>query len=171
MKAAVEIRWAVVALAVVGLCVPQLTLGATPTKTISDVQLHDGVLIGQVVTPDNQPVVGTTVSLVSGERQIDQRTTNEKGVFAFAGLQQNGVYQVVAKEGQGVYRAWNKNIAPPAAQPGALIVANTDTVRGQAAMMGFRNLMANPIVVAGIVATAVAVPVAIHNANKSSSSP
>lgn len=171
MKAAAEIRWAVVALAVVGLCVPQLALGATPARTISDVQLHDGVLIGQVVTPENQPVVGTTVTLLSGERQLDQRTTNDNGVFAFAGLQQNGVYQVVAAEGQGVYRAWNKNIAPPAAQPGVLIVSNSNTVRGQAAMMGFRNLMANPLIVAGIVATAVAVPVAIHNANKGSSSP
>ena len=83
-------------------------------------------------------------------------------MFAFKGLQQ-GVYQVVAAKGHQAYRVWPEKIAPPSAQPGALIVAGNGTVRGQLGMRGFRNLLANPWVVAAIVATAIAVPVAIHN--------
>jgi len=51
--------------------------------------------------------------------------------------------------------------APPAAQPGALLVAGKGPVRGQTGPIGY--WLGNPWVLAALVAVAVTVPVAIHN--------
>jgi len=157
------------------MCLPQVVFAATPgpaqSGIVSDVQLHEGnVLIGQLVSPESAPAVDAQVSLHSGDQLLATTKTDAKGLFAFRGLQ-NGVYQVVAPNGQGAYRVWSQGTAPPAAQPGALIVSGNDTVRGQYAMRGLRNFLANPLVIAGIVAAAVAIPVAIHNSDRGPSSP
>jgi len=160
-----------VSLAAAGLCVPQMALAATPLNhqppVIADVRLNEGgVLIGQVVTPHGVAVPDTDVLLGSGDQAVNTVKSDQNGHFTFAGLS-NGVYQVSTAGGQQVYRLWTAETAPPAAQPHAMLVA--DTVRGQQGMRTFRNLMANPWVVAAIIATAVAIPVAIHNSKKPSS--
>ncbi len=168
MKHGTPLQWLAVGLATVGFCMPQAVLeAAAPNQqtpvVVSDIQLQQGnVLLGQIVTPDNAAVVGVDVSLYSKNHRLVISKTDQRGYFAFPGLQA-GVYHVIAPGGEGVYRAWTENSAPPAAKPAALIVTRRGTVRGQRAMRRFRNLLANPWIVAGIVATAVAVPVAIHN--------
>jgi len=162
-------------LATVGFCFPQLAFAATPqdSKTlITDVQLlKGGVLVGQVVTPENAAIVNTNVSLLSANQKLSEAKTDGSGYFAFRGLTP-GVYQVATAQGQGAYRVWAEGAAPPSAkaQAGALVVAGQDTVRGQGRAQGLRNFFANPLVIAGIVATAIAVPVAIHNSKKHSGS-
>ena len=166
MKGVGQIRLTLVWLAVVGLCIPQAAMATSPPAdqkpVVTDVRLQGGYLLGQVVTAENVAVPNEKVLLASGGQVLVEGTTNGNGMFAFKGLQQ-GVYQVVAAKGHQAYRVWPEKIAPPSAQPGALIVAGNGTVRGQLGMRGFRNLLANPWVVAAIVATAIAVPVAIHN--------
>lgn len=173
MKGATRIQWMVVALAVMGMCCPQLAWAAsqqeTPASTVADVQLREGgVLLGQVVTPENVAVAQTGVSIQTGGQVLATAETDANGYFAFKGLS-NGVYQVAAGEHQVAYRLWNGRTAPPSAQHGAMIVTGKQTVRGQ--FSGLRNALANPLVVAGIVAAAVAIPVAIHNADDGPSSP
>ncbi|MFH1921995.1 MAG: carboxypeptidase-like regulatory domain-containing protein [Planctomycetota bacterium] len=170
MKSSGLVPQVAVCLAVVGLCIPQLALAAAPQAThgpvMNDLQLREGgVLIGQVVTPENVPAAGIHVSLRSGGRELNVAKTDKNGYFAFRGLK-SGVYQLVTAEGQAGYRVWAK--APPGAQSLALVVNGIDTVRGQHGMRTFRNLMANPWVIAGLIAVAVAVPVAIHNAKSTS---
>ena len=162
-------------LAAVGLCIPQVALAATPTNhrtpLVSDVQLREGgVLLGPLVTPQNIGVAEAQVALSSGEQQLAVGKTDQHGYFAFAGLR-NGLYQVTAADGYGTYRVWTATTAPPAAQPGVLIVGSQGTVRGQYGMRRMRDLLANPWVVAGIVATAVAVPVAVSNADTEPATP
>ncbi|HUT13346.1 MAG TPA: hypothetical protein VMY42_22855 [Thermoguttaceae bacterium] len=141
-----------------------MALAATPqdgqAQVVTDVRLHEGgVLYGQVVTVENIPVADTDVLLTSNSQKLAVYKTDKNGYFAFSSLQ-SGMYQLVTVNGHQAYRVWSGKIAPPSAQAGALVVVGGETVRGQGRM---RNLLANPWVVGAIVATAVAVPVAIHN--------
>jgi len=159
-------------LAVVGFCLPQAAIAAPPSAkkapVVVDVALRDGgVLVGQVVHAKGYPLAKVPVVLRSGDQQLALGKTDAAGLFAFRGLR-SGVYQVAAAKGQHTYRLWSQKAAPPSAKPGALIVVGKDTVRGQRAARTFRNMMANPWVIGGIIAVAVAVPVAIHNADSSS---
>ncbi|MBN2475484.1 MAG: carboxypeptidase regulatory-like domain-containing protein [Pirellulales bacterium] len=162
-------RTVVVCLAVVGLCVPQLALAATPKPVTTNVQLATGgVMLGQVVTPEHAAVAGATVSLTADGKQLATGKTDCNGHFAFNGLHQ-GAYRVAAANGHRDVRVWSPGVAPPAVQSGVLVVAGGDTVRAQdgGGLMGF---VTSPLGLGLIVATAVAVPVAIHN-SKSPSSP
>lgn len=174
MKGTRVIHHVAVCLAAVGFCFPQIALAATPPNQaplVTDVRLHKGaVLLGQVVTGEYIPVAGAEVALSSGNQKLATGQTDKGGRFAFFGLR-SGVYQVVTADGHGAYRVWTQGTAPPSARPTALIVTGAQTVRGQFGPITVRNLMANPWVIAGIVATAVAVPVAIHNANRPTGSP
>ena len=168
MKSAMRIQVAAVWLATVGLCIPQVAFAAQPSATVADVSLHSGgVLVGQVVTPESAAVTGTTVTLSSGEKLLGESKTDKNGYFAFSGLN-TGVYQVAAAEGRGTVRAWDQPTAPPAAQPGVLVVAGQDMARGQSPMTGVRNVLANPLVLTGIVATAIVLPITLSQDDSSS---
>jgi hypothetical protein len=167
------IQGVAVCLATLGFCIPQVAIAAAPqagkAPVVTDVRLHEsGAMLGQVVSPENLPASGLQVALQSNGKPLAVATSDKNGYFAFAGMQ-NGVYEVVAPEGRAMYRVWTPATAPPSAQLGALVVNGNDTVRGQHAMHGFRNLMANPWFVAGVIAAAVAIPVAIHNSKSSGS--
>ncbi|NQU24248.1 MAG: carboxypeptidase regulatory-like domain-containing protein [Candidatus Nealsonbacteria bacterium] len=178
MRNATFLQWVAVVMAMVGVCFPQMVLGANPaTKpapVVTDVKLNSGVLLGQVLDAQGKPLAGVPVSLSSGGRELiggkAAPRTDANGLFSFRGLSNSGVYQVAAAEGQGTFRVWPERIAPPSAQPGALVVAGGQTQRGQFGLLGFRNLLSNPWVVATLIAAAIAVPVAIHNSNNSPSS-
>ena len=170
--------WIAVWIAAVGLCLPEAAMAATqPAKNkskkkpvVTDVALRDhGVLIGQVVDPQGVPLVNVPVSLRSGDRQLAAARGDKQGNFAFRGLR-GGVYQVEAARGGGTYRLWAKGTAPPTAEQSVLVVAGKQTVRGQYGrrLMGW---LQNPCIMAGVVAAAVAIPVAIHNNTRSPASP
>jgi hypothetical protein len=161
--------------ATLGMCLPQALFAAqtSPVTNITDVTLgNGGVLLGQVVNETGAPQANTVVSLQSGQQEIGAGKTDGGGYFAFSGLR-GGVYQVVVAGGQGAYRVWTSGSAPPSAQQAALVVAGPqngtvgqqpDLVRGQyGGRLGF--WLSNPWVIAGVVATAIAVPVAVVSAN------
>jgi len=164
MKIGKFVRGIMILLAIVGICLPELALAAPPTAppAVIDVAMADGgVLHGQVVDLQGGNTTGVSVSVRSQDKEITRTTTAKDGRFAVQGLR-GGVYQVAAGEGQGVYRLWTAKAAPPSAQKNAIVF--TQGFFGG----GPKMLLANPIIVAGVVATAVAVPVAIANSNPSS---
>ena len=155
----------VVSLAVTGLCLPQPLLAAVtnPTPAVTDVALaDDGMLLGQVVDDRGTAMAGVQVTLQDQFQLGGTTMTNEEGYFRVQGLR-GGIYQVVAAGGQGSFRLWTPGTAPPLAEQGALIVAGSDIERGQSAgpLLGW---LANPWVLAAVVAASVAVPVTVHNA-------
>lgn len=154
-----------VAIAMVGLGVSSTAFAASPETEkphVIDVALGEGgVLLGQVVNTQGVSEANTPVKLFDGEKELAVSKTDDNGYFAFRGLR-GGMYQLSAAEGTGVYRLWAPRTAPPSANKGALLVAGEDLARGQTGAR-IRSWLSNPWVVAGIVATAVAVPVAIHN--------
>jgi len=132
-----------------------------PTVRIDDVKLHkNGSLYGVVFTSDLRAAPNRLVTIQQGKNVLAKTKTDKNGGFGFAGLN-SGVYQLVSPEGQQTVRVWSGKAAPPAAAPQAVLV--NDTVRAQGGMNGLKVLLSNPFVIAGIIATAVAVPVAIHN--------
>ena len=123
-------------------------------------------MIGQVVDPQGTPVPGAPVSLRSQGKQLVAIKSGKEGYFAFKGVR-GGVYQIVTRDGQGTYRVWSPGTAPPAAEEGALVIAGSEVVRGQEGTKPpLKVLLANPLVIGAVAATAVAVPVAIHNARQ-----
>lgn len=155
-------------LAMTGLCLPTQVLAADPappSPAVVDVALGDGgVLQGLAVDPQGAPKADLAVALRSGDQELGAAKTDQAGRFAFSGLR-GGVYQLATAESQGVVRVWAPRTAPPYAQQGVMLVSGESVVRGQA----FRNIgsfASHPWVMAGIIATAVAVPIAIHNANR-----
>jgi len=164
------VRNVLVCLAVLGFCLPApifaAPVAAVPQPVVVDVGLMDGgILLGQVVDRRGAGLAEVAVSVRSQAKQVATATTDAGGRFAIGGLPA-GVYQIAAANVQATYRLWASGVAPPSASRTAMIVAGNDTVRGQCGTGRLRACLANPWVIAGIVATSVAVPVALANARK-----
>jgi hypothetical protein len=156
-------------LAVAGFCLPQAALAAGPTgepsPMILDVALqNNGTLVGQVLDAQGGPVARLAVSLRSATSELAAGQTNEQGYFAFSGLT-SGTYQVTTPAGASVCRAWSRATAPPAARPALLMVADGSTVRGECCTF----LGTRPWLVAGLIASAIAIPIAVGTYNRPTS--
>ncbi len=151
-------------LAAFGMRLPQVALAVEPTPPVEDIALAEGgVLHGKVVDLQGSGVGGVPLSVKSQNREVVRTTTNTDGSFTVNGLN-DGVYQLAASDGQGVYRLWSAKKAPPVARNGAIVY----TQGGCGGGGGLKMLLANPIVIAGLVATAIAVPVALANSHHAS---
>jgi hypothetical protein len=177
MKLTAWLRTPALALACVGLLIPSPVVAATtvPAETASkgrptlvktfDVELlKGGMLVGQIVDGQGVPQPKAPVSLIQGNKTLTTATTNRGGFFAVKGVPA-GTYQVAAGKTQGVYRVWAPGTAPPGAQRAALMVVGQGPARAQqcngSGPLGY--WLSNPWVIAGLIAAAVAIPVAIHN--------
>jgi hypothetical protein len=155
-----------VLLACVGLIVPEHVLAATTTAEqpmIADVALQSGgTLTGQVVDSQGQAKPQANVNVYHQDQQVASTKTDENGNFSVRGLR-GGVHTVAAGEGVATYRFWAPNTAPPQAQSQAMLVADQNVTRGNIGNGGFVAFITNPWVLAGLVATAIAVPIALNN--------
>lgn len=147
---------------------------AEPSEQVQvvDVALHDdGMLIGQLVDASGKPTSGAKVRVGTADGREAEAITNADGGFAFKEVR--GVVRLESDSAQLVARCWTAEAAPPSSAPAVLLVARGDVARGQRYVgqgtQGFvthtKRLFANPLFVAGVVGTAVAIPVAIHNAD------
>jgi hypothetical protein len=139
-----------------------------PTAGVHDVALQPGgLLIGQVLDATLQPMHGATVALYANGKTTATMTTDANGVFAVTGLR-GGMHQVGVGNSVENCRLWAAGTAPPhAVSQLRFVPGQSDLVRGQwgpppsyNAVMGW---VTNPWVIGGVVATAIAVPVILHN--------
>ncbi len=165
---------------------PQLLLAevnsAAPTTSVvhalaetapQDVALQaGGVLTGQVVDTAGQPQSMVPVSVRTGGQEIARVTTDQQGQFRVASLK-GGVYHVATNGNQGVYRFWAPQTAPPASTSGLNLVSGQDVMRGQMGGGPFTSMgqwiAEHPIITAGAIATAIAVPIALSDDDDPSS--
>jgi hypothetical protein len=103
--------------------------------------------------------------LAQAGKEIAVVRTDAGGVFAFRQVR-GGVYQLIVDRAAVTCRVWTAQAAPPAAAEQLVLVAPTATVRGQ---QPFSAVFTNPLVIGLIVAAAVVVPIAVHNAHKDGS--
>ncbi len=169
--------WVYLVLVLTVLVQPRDLMGASVLPAMSvvqvaDVKLHGrGVLSGQVVDASGANLVGEVVQLTQGP-QIWKTRTDAEGCFQLTGLS-GATYQLQTAGQTHLVRVWAAGTAPPGASRGLLVLQVSDVVRGQRCVSPNTNQffrvakkrLANPLVFGGIVATAVAIPVAIHNAN------
>jgi hypothetical protein len=172
---------------------PTATATATDTVTasfqVTDVALDaEGMLNGQALSPQGQPLANQVVVLDDGVAQRSV-TAGADGRFRFDGVR-GGAYRVSVANQTQFCRAWRYGTAPPAATGGLMVVQGGPTVLGQYCGSpvgcgtpvsggffggggggGFRNAMRNPLVVGGVVAAAIAVPVAIANSDDDDDAP
>ncbi len=144
---------------------------APKVQVPSDVVLQDkGVLLGRIVDAQGLAVSNTPVSLQTGGKEVARVVSDDMGRFQADGLK-GGVYQVASRGHQGVYRLWAPQTAPPAASKGLNIVSQRDVVRGQYGSVGPGNpfskagqwIAEHPIITAGAVAAAIAIPIALDD--------
>jgi hypothetical protein len=163
--------------ACVGMACPPGLLAAPPAPCANDVALRPGgVLVGQVIDQQGAVKSGTAVAILSGDQEIARTTTDQNGIFAAQGLR-GGNYQIVTGDGVRFCRLWAANTAPPAAPDAAIVVTGQEIVRGQwmpsfaptwnpgwgtgwgSAWLNW--VRSHPYITAGIVAAAIAAPVAV----------
>jgi len=164
-----------IALACLGMLIPASALepaaAAVDSKQapgVADVRLHDGgTLRGQLVNAQGRPLAQSPLSIRQADREIATAVSDQSGHFQVTGLR-GGMYQIVAGEATGAYRLWAPRTAPPSAQPAALVVVGGQQALGQGHGQRLLKCLHNPWVVAGIVAAAIAIPIAIHNADRHS---
>lgn len=136
-----------------------------------------GVLQGYTVSGSGQPVGNVEVTLTSPTGEVVAAKSDEKGRFGFRGLQGAG-YQLETEHGVVMCRAWTAKAAPPKSASTLLLVHDAELARGQwsappavnGGVSRLKRAMTNPFFVATVVGAAVAIPVAIHNANQDDSS-
>ncbi len=145
------------------------TSAARPAvSAVRDVALQDGgSLTGQVLDAAGTPVVGTAVAVLDQGHAVATTQTGAEGRFAVSGVKA-GVYEVATSNGVTVCRLWAPRTAPPAAQADALVVHGDTVVRGggecaPAGRGGVIGFLSNPWVLGGIVAAAIAVPLALDD--------
>jgi len=173
MKCTAWLRTLTLVLACLGLLIPSPVVAAAtapgqaapkarpPVPKTLDVKLHGGgMLLGQVVNAQGIPQSKVPVALMQGSKTLVRTATNPGGFFAVSRVP-SGTYRISAGKTQGVYRLWAAKTAPPKARPGALLVVGEGPARAQTGPIAY--WLGNPWIIAGLVAAAVAIPVAIHN--------
>lgn len=144
----------------------------TVQPAVVDVALGEsGAMVGQLVDAQGIGLAQQEIVLFQGNREIARARTDTQGHFRVDGLR-GGVYQLVAAEHTVVTRAWAPGTEPPVAQRGVLMVAGGNEVyRGQQGGTPIRNFLTHPLTLTAGVATAIAVPVALHNTRRKPKSP
>lgn len=137
----------------------------------ADVVLEpNGTFHGQAVTAQGAPAAGVAVAIEQGAFRVDT-VSGADGKFT-ASLPRGGVYRVKAGAAVQTCRVWAAGTAPPRAASGLLLVPDGQFALGQhcgtpvaATVAGARSALSHPLVFGGIVAAAIAIPVAIHNSD------
>lgn len=178
--------WTAAAMMIAGPAVAQAPQQTTPRvaeKSPPAMQTVDVALdrqrgfTGQVVDVAGKPAAQKTVTLLNGKRQL-QATTDAQGEFRIADVR-GGAYLVRVGNQWKQVRAWAPGTAPPGANDGLMMVHGDQVVRGQAycgspvgcgspvsaGFAGMREALSHPLVIGGIIAAAIAIPVAIHNSD------
>ena len=166
---------------------PQMVLAA-PTDaepsaaaiSVVDVALQPGgVLQGQLVNGQGQQLAGRPVRVANGLQQWNA-VTDAEGRFAVQGLT-GASYQIQMGHEFQMVRAWSEGTAPPKAVDSVLMVPDDSVVLGQSCgspvcgsgVCGCKKKhpMAGAFLLGGIVAAAIAIPVALHNSDDDPASP
>ncbi|MBN2295319.1 MAG: carboxypeptidase regulatory-like domain-containing protein [Pirellulales bacterium] len=148
--------------------VKQPSVAAKPKNKslMRDVALQkDGVLNGKLVDPNGKPISKAKVSLLQNNRHLASTVTGKHGEFTFKGLR-GGVYQVVTSDSDHLYRLWAPGTAPKSSGQIAQIVSGQPILRGQHTVAKVGQWLTSPLGLTAAAATAVAVPVALHNSDR-----
>ncbi len=142
---------------------------AQRVKLLGDVRLDgSGQMHGWVVSGQGTPLADVPVVLSRAGRQPARTRTNQMGRFRVGPLR-GGSYSMLVGRHAVVARAWADKTAPPGAADVALIVCGDDVIRGQMPLEEF--FASDAVIICGMVAAMIAIPIAVHNSRSRPSSP
>ncbi len=143
-------------------CAPDAAMKSARVQTpIVDVRTAaDGALDGKLVDQSGKAMADQVVVLHHAGKAIMQTKTNQQGDFAFPRVR-GGVYQIIIDDAGVACRVWPQDVAPPAAREQLLVVVGAPVVRGQ---QPIGAAFSSPLFVGAVLAAAIAIPVAVHNA-------
>ena len=137
-----------------------------PRKLAADVELDPaGGMHGLVVNAHGLPVAGVPVVLGHMGCEAARTHTDAAGRF-YVGRLRGGTYQLAVGEQGRLLRVWAAHTAPPASSHVARIVVGDDVVRGQMPLEDFFD--SDAVIICGMVAAMIAIPIAVHNSGPSS---
>lgn len=181
-----NVQTVLAAIACIAMVSPRPVLASEPRSLAKDVALRPGgVLVGQITDQQGARLAGTKVSIWQNEREVVTTATDANGIFAAQGLR-GGQYQLITSEGhQTLCRFWAPETAPPVATDSVMLVTGDNLVRGQwgpptmgspswAAGYGGRWLdwvRSHPYITAGVVAAAIAAPIAVAASDDGNNGP
>lgn len=135
------------------------TQAAEPKPT--DIVLHPGnIIAGEVFAADGKPLAATEVIVQIGRHEVARVSTNQFGEFAVE-VPRGGVYLLTSNGGTILVRAWTATAAPPSSLDKITIAPQTTVIRAQSEGGGFDPLLG--LLLAGGIAAAIAIPVALNN--------
>lgn len=171
MKVSKLMHGCIVALTCFGFLTADLARAAAPAVTrVGDVALQAaGVLQGQVLDAQGAPQAGKQVSAVQNGKTTATAVTDASGRFVMSNLS-GGVCEFQTDSNRDVYRLWAPQTAPPVAQQRVLLVSDSNVVLGQHCGGNALGWLANPWVLGGIVAAAIAIPLAVASSNNDDAS-
>lgn len=169
MKTSKTLRAIIVALTCLGVCIPHPSIaqdvvmvdGIPVSQKIEDLSLQNGLLVGGLVDQNGKGVEDAPVVIGQNGKPVADVRTDAEGRFAVKGLTP-GVYQVVSHGGLTTYRVWEEGKAPAEAKRGVIHTVDAKIARG-AHKGGLLGLLANPLVLALIIAAAIAIPLALDD--------
>jgi hypothetical protein len=136
----------------------------SPKVYMTDVALSDGgTLQGQVVDLQNMGQPGVPIVLRSQNRDVVKTVTNANGQFSAQDLN-GGVYNIATAQGENTFRLWAPRTAPPAAKQSAIVYVQNGGGGGGGGG-GLKAILGHPLVLPAVIATAIAVPVAVSSAH------
>lgn len=148
---------------------PQPTADEQPIRVVDVALGPNGTLRGQLLDRQGRQLPISQV-VISNSHETRNTFTDEQGYFRVEGLV-GSTYQLQAVGQFQIVRAWAEGTAPPHALDALLLVYDNPVVLGQhcgtpvcgSMICGAKHPLSNPFILGGIVAAAVAIPVAIHN--------
>lgn len=163
------------ALAIVGSILPGAPTSAKESAPAAAAMIRDvelafgGLLVGRLTDANGRPLAGAPVAVLSDGKPLATMQTDDEGVFAVSKLR-GGVHEIATADDVQVCRLWAAGTAPPGAPKSIDVVDSGDVIRGQyGPPPGNRFLKrakvwaTNPFIVGGVVAAAVAIPVALSD--------
>lgn len=116
-------------------------------EPVPDIKLQEGgVLAGQVLDTDGQPIANAPVTVQQDGQTVNSSATDQAGNFQVNGLR-GGVYEVVTPACRQTCRCWPCQAAPPIARPGLRLKA----------------WLGSPIISIAVAAGAIAIPLALDD--------
>lgn len=169
MKTFKTFRAAVVALTCLGVVVPRGAIAANPvvvdgvpvSQVVEDLELQNGMLIGGLVDASGKGVADAPVVIGQQGKPVAELRTDAEGRFAAKGLKP-GLYQVVSHGKVSTHRVWESGKAPAEAKRGVIHSVDPQIARG-ASNGGLLGILANPLVLALVIAAAIAIPLALDD--------
>lgn len=170
-------RWSrtLVVLALFGMLMPvaparAAELAPAQAHVVRDVELGcGGLLVGRLLDANGRPLSGKEVTITSGNKSLATTHSDDEGVFAVSNLR-GGVHAIATDENLQVCRLWAPGTAPPQAPKSIELVSDSNVVRGQYGpppgnrfIRSAKVWATNPFVVGGVVAAAIAIPVAFSD--------